>query len=96
MIYPQSKFFTCFSPRIKNNLEEFGYSPETEYKDIKTDKLCWVYKRTNELNMYLGMTKYNAQNNLGYMECQIFKLIHEDKLFPNTDISQYDIRPIVE
>lgn len=93
--FDQGKYLTCFSPRVKKNLESVGYYHEFEYEDVKTKRICWVYPRTYELNLFLAMGKYNNVNNLRYDDCQIAKFFREGKLFPNTTIEDYDIKPIL-
>lgn len=49
--------FYCYSPKLKEELESIGENPITRMFNQNTNKLCWVYLRTENLLNYLTLRK---------------------------------------
>lgn len=47
------KYFSCYSPKLKDFLEEFGFEPIEIFTHLKTNKICWVFEKTDSLGLYL-------------------------------------------
>lgn len=53
------KKFYCYSPRLKNELKQLGYTWIDTGKHNTTKRIFWVYKITTELKQYLDDRKDN-------------------------------------
>ena len=45
MKFEKEKYFSCYSPKLKEFLEEFDFEPIEVFKNINTGKTCWVFEK---------------------------------------------------
>ena len=54
MIYKNNDlYYSCYSPRLHEFLENFDIEPIDEFTNIRTQKRCWVYKKDERLCVFL-------------------------------------------
>lgn len=61
MKYPTDKFYSCYSPALKDYLENFGFEPDHTFKHIHTGKTCWVFEKSEVLTLHLGNWTKNKE-----------------------------------
>ena len=64
MKYEKEKYFSCYSPKLKEFLEEFDFEPIEVFKNLNTGKTCWVYEKNDKLGIYLTTWTKNKANNI--------------------------------
>lgn len=62
MKYSHDEYFSCYSPPLKEYLESNGIMPVARFVNIRTEKICWVFKRTAELPAYLDQWSINKKS----------------------------------
>lgn len=62
MIYGREEYFSCYSPNLKDYLEMNGFNVENSFVHYRENKICWVFKRTPELSVYLEQWSNNRKN----------------------------------
>lgn len=45
MKYEKEKYFSCYSPNLKEYLERNGFEPITSFVHIRENKTCWVFEK---------------------------------------------------
>lgn len=45
MKYEKEKYFSCYSPNLKEYLERNGFKPITSFVHIRENKTCWVFEK---------------------------------------------------
>lgn len=53
MKYPKEEYYSCYSPRLKDDLLSNGYDIYDEFTHLKTTNHCWVFERNDSLNKFL-------------------------------------------
>lgn len=59
MIYDNSKYFSCYSPNLKKYLEGNGFEIINSFINFKTEKICWIFEKTDELSKFLTIWTNN-------------------------------------
>lgn len=62
MKFEKEKYFSCYSPKLKEFLEEFDFEPIEVFRNINTGKTCWVYEKDDKIGIYLTMWTKNKNN----------------------------------
>lgn len=62
MIYDREHYFSCYSPKLKEYLDEFEFEPIEVFVHIKTNKTCWVYEKNERISTYLDNWTKNRNN----------------------------------
>lgn len=62
MKFSKEKYFSCYSPNLKEYLELNGFSVETSFVHVREKKTCWIFNRTPELSVYLEQWSNNRKN----------------------------------
>lgn len=62
MKFEKEKYFSCYSPKLMEFLEEFDFEPVEVFKNINTGKTCWVYEKDDRIGIYLEMWTKNKNN----------------------------------
>lgn len=57
MKYEKEKYFSCYSPNLKEYLERNGFKPITSF----VHKTCWVFEKVPELSIYLEQWTRNRK-----------------------------------
>lgn len=61
MKYEKEKYFSCYSPNLKEYLEINGFEPITSFVHIRENKTCWVFEKVPELSIYLEQWTRNRK-----------------------------------
>lgn len=62
MVYKgREDIYSCYSPKLHEFLDEFGIEPFDEFTNIKTKKKCWVYKKDEQLSVFLSQWTNNKK-----------------------------------
>ena len=61
MKYDNETYFSCYSPNLKEFLEENGFEIVKKFVHIKKDTTCWVFKRDERLSLFLAQWSKNRQ-----------------------------------
>lgn len=63
MKFNNSEYFSCYSPKLKEYLDDFDFEPIEVFVHLKTGKTCWVYRKTEKLIPYLETWTKNKDTN---------------------------------
>lgn len=61
MKYDNETYFSCYSPNLKEFLEDNGFEIIKKFVHIKKDTTCWVFKRDERLSLFLAQWSKNRQ-----------------------------------
>ena len=61
MKYDNETYFSCYSPNLKEFLEDNGFEVIKKFVHIKKDTTCWVFKRDERLTLFLSQWSKNRQ-----------------------------------
>ena len=53
MIYEKDKYFSCYSPNLKEYLINNGFEVKYQFVNVHNDKTCWVFDRNDTISIYL-------------------------------------------
>lgn len=62
MKWEKEKYFSCYSPNLKNYLVTNGFDVIASFVHVRENKTCWVFERTGELCVYLEQWTDNKKN----------------------------------
>ena len=64
MKFEKDQYFSCYSPKLKEFLEDFDFEPIEVFKNINTGKICWVYEKNDKLGIYLEKWTKNKNQHI--------------------------------
>lgn len=88
-VYAQDKYITQFSLNIVKCFNELGFEKLTEYEDLRTHKICFVYPRTDEADWFLCMLRVNKELGLNHSNEEIVNFFKRKMIIPDTNIDDY-------
>lgn len=62
MRYLKEKYFSCYSPNLKDYLVSNGFEVKCQFVNLHTNKTCWIFNRTENLSIYLVQWTKNRNN----------------------------------
>jgi hypothetical protein len=62
MKYSNDKYFSCYSPNLKEYLVSNGFEVKSQFVNVHTSKTCWIFDRTDSLSVYLTQWTKNKSN----------------------------------
>lgn len=93
-VYNKNDYYCNFSPRMQENLINCNFEYIDEQTHLSTSKKFYVYPKTYELQLFLGMFRVNNEKlskDDKYLDCQICKLYNNGNLIPNIPFEEYGV-----
>lgn len=62
MKYSKDKYFSCYSPNLKEYLVSNGFDILTSFIHIRENKTYWIFEKNDNLSIYLEQWTKNKNN----------------------------------
>lgn len=62
MKYSKEKYFSCYSPNLKEYLVSNGFDILTSFIHVRENKTCWIFEKNDNLSIYLEQWTKNKNN----------------------------------